>query len=264
MYKFKGKYQDLLKSKFFSNLSSDKFFKYASLKEHQNELSNGFIKLNITDERTIEYHPTFEQIEAINYFIVNEERIYQEVFNQVRQTILPTEKTYYDIKDYNNDELNYWFPKLDSIEDLKEVLGFSSIGIDIAYRNKVALTNLNFEFSANEEHGLTIVFERDKFLAYGQTSGYDHQGIMSEREFKEYLNKLNKKHPLQIWEAENESGKLKPWQERANQYYPFGLIYENRPKELIMYLKRNKEYAEQEIDKLIENSIWHKRTEITE
>lgn len=261
-FKFKGDYQDSIESKFFYKLSSDKFFKFESLKQHQKELINGRIKLHITDERTVEYDPAVEQLTAINYFLENEEEIYNQVYKLVKEKILPKEQTHYNTDDYDEEELNWWFPNLNSVEGLKEVIGFRTLRIDILYRNKIALTYLDFEFSADEEHGLTIVFEGNKFLDYGPFGGFDPKNMLTVNEYEEYISNLNRKHPLQIWEPQNKYGKLKDWQIRANKYYPFGLIYEDRREDLTEYLINNKTIAISQIDELIKNAEWHKRTEV--
>ena len=178
-FEFKGEFQDLIESQFFCALNSDKFFKYESLKTHQEELQSGNVKLHITDERIIDYDPAIEQINAINHFLNNEEIIYQQVYKVVKEKILPNEKSYYSQDDYNAEELDWWFPELKSIEDLQQVLGFRTLRIDILYRKQIALTYFDFEFSADEEHGLTLVFEGNKFLDYGPFGGFDPQNMLS-------------------------------------------------------------------------------------
>ena len=262
-YEFNGKWKMEIELEFFPRLNSDKFYRYETRSSHKILLSKGKVPLSITDERTINPDPEPEQINAINFILNNEEKIYKSVFKNLKEIIIPDAKKDFDLEDEDEETIEFWFPNLQSIDDMKKCLGIGGIGIDIEYRNEIAWTSYMFDFSAEEEHGLVMTFEGDKFLDFGTIGGYTHEKIMTEKEFRKYVKKLNLKHAFQIYEPNLKYGVLKPWQKSANGYYPIGILREGKKDELIEYLENNPQIAIEKMDVMLRNSEYLKLDEIT-
>ncbi len=215
------------------------------------------IALYITDERDFYPYPTKEQINAIEYIANNELLIFNKVCDTMRGKIIP-----------------HWF-KVDSDytmdlgvvlnptnEQIKNYIGLTNLSIDIHYVNNTALVNYYFQSIFDTEHGLCMTFQNDNFLDFGTIGAYTHENIMTNEEFEIYIEKLNKRYPTTFYLPDSETGKLKPWQESANSYYPFGLLHENRNDELIKYLKENPNILKENIKKLIEIGNFHKKYDL--
>lgn len=262
-YEFNGNWNSTIELMFFTRLNSDKFYRYETRKSHRKLLELGKVPLSITDERTINPVPEEEQINAINFILNNEEKIYQAVFKNLKEKIIPDAKRDFDLDAEDEETKEYWFPKLQSIDDMKKTLGIGGIGVDIEYRNGIAWTSYMFDFSAEEEHGLIMIFEGDKFLDFGAIGDYTHERIMTKEEFSKYVEKLNRRHPYQIYEPNSKYGILKPWKIRANDYYPIGILREGKKEELINYLINNPQIAKEKMDVMLRNSEHLKLDEIT-
>jgi hypothetical protein len=253
-YEFNGKWNSTIELEFFTQLNSDKFYRYETRISHKRLLESGRVPLSITDERTINPDPEEEQINAINFILNNEEKIYQEVFKNLKEIIIPDAKKNFDLDNEDKATVEYWFPKLQSIADMNKTLGIGGIGVDIEYRNGIAWTSYMFDFSAEEEHGLIMTFEGDKFLDFGAIGDYTHEKIMTKEEFRKYVEKLNRRHPYQIYEPNSKYGILKPWQIRANDYYPIGILREGKREDLINYLTNNLQIAKEKMDLMVRNA----------
>lgn len=261
-FEFTGKWKFEIESKFFSKLNSNKLFRHESFDEHRALLNKLKVPLNITDERTLKPDPEIEQINAINFILNNEEKIYQSIYRNLKEFVIPETKKHFDLENEDMETVNYWFPKLSSPEDMKNTVGILGISVDIEYRNDIAWTSYMFEFSADEEHGLIMNFEGDKFLYFGELDT-SHSQIMTKDEFNKYVRKLNKSHPAQIHEPDPKYGVLKPWQIDANDFYPIALLREERNEELFNYLLDNPKVAKKKMDTLLNNSTALKYDRIT-
>lgn len=261
-FEFIGKWKFDIESKFLSKLNSDKLFRHNLYAEHRSLLNKGKVPLSITDERTFNPEPEIEQINAINFILNNEEKMYQSIFENLKENVIPETKKYYDLGNEDKETLDYWFPEISSPDDMKKTVGILSIYIDIAYRNGIAWTGYMFEFSADEEHGLLMTFEGDKFLYYGERDA-SHKQVMTKDEYDKYIEKLNRKHPTQIYDPDPKYGSLKPWQLDANDFYPIALVRENRKEELFNLLLSNPIIAKHKIETLLNNSKALKFDEIT-
>ena len=261
-FEFTGKWKFEIESKFFSKLNSNKLFRHESFDEHRALLNQLKVPLNITDERTLKPDPELEQINAINFILNNEEKIYQSIYRNLKEHVIPETKKYFDLENEDKETIDYWFPKLTSPEDMKNTIGILGISVDIEYRNDIAWTSYMFEFSADEEHGLIMNFEGDKFLYYGERDA-SHSQIMAKDEFNKYVKKLNKSHPTQIHVPDPKYGTLKPWQVDANDFYPIALLREKRSEVLFKFLSGNPIIAEKKMETLLNNSKALKFDEIT-
>lgn len=262
-YKFKGKWTDQIESIYFSQLNSDKFFKHEMWEKHKVILENGRVPIVIKDERTVTPDPTSEQINAINFILNNEVKVYDSVFQNLIRTVYPNAKKYYDLENEDEETVKYWFPALNSISDMENTLGIMEIEVDIEYRNEMALTHYVFEFSGEQEHGLKMTFDGDKFLGFGDRDDDTMRKILTESEYLNYQQKLQIKHPLQIYKSDSKYGVLKPWQEYSNDFYPIALLKEEMNEELFNYLVRNPIIAKEKMDTLLNNSKALKFNEVT-
>lgn len=215
------------------------------------------IAVYITDERDFYPYPTKEQISAIEFIANNESVIYNKVCDAMREKIIPY---WYQIdSDFTTDLGIILNP---TNEQIKNYIRLTNLSIDIHYISDTALVNYYFQSIFDTEHGLCMAFQNDIFLDFGTIGDYTHEKIMTTEEFNIYIEKLNKKYPTKFYFPNPETGKLKPWQESANSYYPFGLLHENKTNELIKYLYENPNILKESIKKLIEVANFHKKYDL--
>lgn len=257
-YSFKGNWKDELELNYFTRLDSNKF--NSSPKDL---LKSGKVPFLIWDERTMNPDPLEEQINALNFILKNEEKVYKSLFNSLKEVIIPDAKKYYDLENEDEEIIQNWFPKINSIDDMKEIVGIYEIQIEMQHKNGIAWTSFLFDFSADQEHGLKMTFEGDNFLNFSDSDGNTLKEIMTKHDYQKYQESLVINYPYQIFKPDSKYGVLKPWQAYANEYYPIGILREGRKQELIDYLSNNLEVAKVEMETLLVNSTQLRLDEIT-
>ena len=159
---------------------------------------------------------------------IRDRYIYESVFNSLIKVVLPEEKKHFDLEDEDEEMIQYCFPELNSITDMKKAVGIEWIEIDWEYRNGIAWSKFGFAFSADIEHGLVMAFEGDTFLHYGGIGGYTHEKIMTKEEHNSYWEKWKEPYLIKFYEPHPKYGLLKPWQEDSNNSYPTNILREGR------------------------------------
>lgn len=233
-FEFKGQWFEDIKLEKLSTIN------YSSYYGKRN--NNSLIRVSIVDERNYYPYPSIEQIAAIEYIMNNEEEIYHSIYKALKNTIYPVGICHYEGET----------PSLNSAGDMSNIIGLSGIVIDIYSNAGIAWTTYYFDYLFDTEHGLSIVFQGNNFLDFGQIGGYTYENIMSKEDFNMYVERLNVRYSLQIHKPNLITNKLKPWQIRENEYFPFGLIHAERFEELIKYLIDNPEQKNKNLEHLIE------------
>lgn len=246
-FEFKGDWETSIESDYFWQLNSEFFFRLDSGIESRRIkyqlLQNRKIKLIICDERNDNIDPEPEQLNTINYILNNEEEIYNKVFESFKNKIV-------------EDFISYPFLLLDGqtfhlierIEQLPNHLGINDITITNFYDADYALFTINFEFDGNYENGLSMVFNRDKFLIHDEKSMLSYQGLVSDQQYKKKAEIWYSKPMNKFYEIDEKFGKNKPWKQEANWNYIRCLINSENNRELITLIDQGKIKTNEKMD----------------
>lgn len=195
-------------------------------------------KILIEIEDEIDYNPDPEpaQIKALEFILRNEEQLYGKIFKVLKDIVVPEmiANPDYELEDYD-------IPELQNIDDAKKFIGLTCIVIDVYYSCGKALTCFYFDFYLEEEHGLCMIFRESEFLGYCGIGDYPPDGITPESDLEDYIKRTNRDTPFEIIKPHKKYGKLKPWQQSSNDYYPNRLIRADRDEEVIEFLKSNED-----------------------
>jgi len=235
-----------------SKLNSDRFYKYEIRQSHKEKLLNEKVPVTIYDEHTENPDPIPEQISAIDWIVDNQNEILKTVFNDLINIVWP-----HYIKIWKNDSENeYSYPKISNYQELDKALGIDSIGIHCDKADGISYYSMFFSFCTDEEHGLALIYHKNRLIDFGGIGDVDNKKILEDQgiSFDDWFDirmKLKEKKILKLYTPHPKYGKLKPWQESDNKYFPFGLLHANRIEDLISYLKSNNDLAKQIIPDLI-------------
>lgn len=258
-FKFKGDWVEQIELTKLSKLNSDKFFGYDGTKNQKELLSKSLITVRIDDEIDDNPDPRIEQINAINFILNNEDGILNSIFLAMKNVIYPFWKLVPDM------EINdYWFPKLEGMDDLYNILGMSEISISNILKDNLAYSIFYFRFSVDMEHGLAIVMYGDEFVEHESIGDLSFEKTVehSTGSYEDYIAKINKRPELKIYDPHPKYGKLKPWQITANEYYPFRLLHNDRNEELKIYLNNNPDALKKIGANLLQVANYYKKIEI--
>lgn len=237
-FEFNGDWKIKIDSKWFCNLRSELFFPRNSglhwKQEVYNSLSNGKIIVEINDERNDNIEPEIQQINTINYIIENEELIYKNVFNAFKNKVVEDYKSYeyYPIEEQT-------FHLIQSIDQLPNHLGLIDVTITLCYESDYAFYILNFEFDGDWEHGLSMIFNRNQFLSYGETGSVSYKEYISDEKYEDLIRKINKSPENKFYSINNKFGKNKPWKNEANEYFIKKLIRDGLNEEIFNLIEQD-------------------------
>lgn len=224
------------------------------------QLQRGFIGVTIEDAHTSDPDPLPEQVQAIHWLQQNEAAVLQTLFVSLRDVIYPYYKALMDADGER-------FPPLETIADLKRAIGVPAVEISTWHREGLAYMSLSAKFSADAEHGLCFILHGNRLVDYGDVGGVDSRRVAEDCgvDYESFLDRENQRdleRELQLYTPHPKYGKLKPWQEQANHYYPFGLLHNNRPADLKQYLEAHPEIVQQDGARLLAVAVLHNRHEI--
>jgi len=245
-FEFKGDWETLIDSEYFCQLKSEIFFRLDSGIESRrinyHLLRSKKITLIISDERNDNIEPEQEQLNTINYILNNEKEIYNKVFESFKNKIVEAFKSYpyFPFEDQT-------FHLIERIEQLPNHLGINDITITNFYDGNYALFTINFEFDGDFEHGLSMVFNRDKFLRHDEIGSISYEGLVSDEHYKMMVEIWNTKPEYKFYEINEKYGKNKPWKQEANWKYISGLIKNENDEELITLIEQGKIKADEKL-----------------
>lgn len=260
LFQFNGNWSFLLSLPGLAALNHESFLPRDSQNALHTQLQNGLVGVTIEDAHTSDPDPLPEQVHTINWLQQNEAAVLQTLFVSLRDVIYPYYKTLMDADDES-------FPPLETIADLKRAIGVPFVEISTWHREGLAYMSLSVQFSADAEHGLCFVLHGNRLIDYGDVGGVDFRRVAEDCgvDYESFLDRENQRdleRELQLYTPHPKYGKLKPWQEQANHYYPFGLLHNNRPADLKQYLETHPEIVKLDGSRLLAVAILHQRNEI--
>ncbi len=230
-FKFTGDWNTVLSLDKLTLLQNDRFFQYS--KDIKEKLANKLAELNIIDGFQHNPDPSNEQLEAIRFIQTNEQLILQRIFEYVKDVVYPFMKTMVD-----NEE--WFFPKLETIIDLENVLGLISIDLLQESKDSISYYAINFEATWDDEHGFHILFHKDKILDHGEAWLFDLKKVCEDcgADYEKTI------HDFMYWDEtindfiipNPKYGKLTPNQIRANETLPYRLIKNKQEGKLLEYI----------------------------
>ena len=177
-----------------------------------------------------EIEPYQEQINTINFIIENQESIIDKLLNRIWENWKEIHLDY-SIDDYNE------FPEITSKNDLKKIIGITTIYIHPLYKNRYSYYGLEGNCMWDEEHGLGFINHKERIIEFGGAEEADAGGRETsnnpenQRPKEPIVPKLYGKHPT--------FGNFKPSHKEANADYPHKLIEKNLVNEFIEYIEIN-------------------------
>lgn len=246
-----------------AQLKSNRFYKYETRRTHKEKLDGGLVTIRIYDEETDEPDPREEQIRCIDWIIANQSQIWRRLYISLNEKVFPYYLALWN--DDPNDE--YRYPKLNSIDNLPEAIGMDSIGIHFDHKDNISYYTMYFSFCTDEEHGLAVTLHRDRMINFGSIGDMDNRKVIEDLglNYDDWLNdRLSRKEKktVQLYSPHLKYGKLKPWQESANKYYPYGLLHADRDSDLINYLRDNPTVRNEELESLIQIAERNKKHDL--
>ncbi|MBJ2176278.1 hypothetical protein JBL43_18650 [Aureibaculum sp. A20] len=228
-YRFNGDWKFKLELEEFSEIFT--FDSIDALKWKRDQ-----IDIKILDVHNENPCPESEQINAINYVIINQEKIVEEVFKIVRDQLIP----YY--KSILGDDSETFIP-IKSKEDLSNYLGISSINIFNHFKNDIAYVMLYFNsFRCDSEHGINLIFHKDRFIGTHEDfkEAYEDIGLDYKETLREISNKNQKQFEnkdYKFHESTSDRYSLKPWQQQENSIYPFRLLQTDQQDKFVAFME---------------------------
>ena len=201
-------------------------------------------------EYTIEIHDEFDNNPDLSS---NQIRTLENLQKESNQNII-LNNLYYYIREIvyphyqefiSEDEYPGTFPKLDSIANLKDVIGLDHLILLRFGKGDSNYYNLMFETSLDEEHGIGFVLHENSIIEHGEIGGIMHEKVAAHMgitydEYSNYQSKIQTPPTNEYQIASEKYGKLKPWQENVNSSYHHYLYRNNRDRELIEYIDSNR------------------------
>lgn len=206
-------------------------------KDH--DANNGVFGMTIYDAHNFNPDPEKEQITTINYLTnpQNQKEIIKSIFHFSRDVIYPQYKEYLSEEEYPE-----CYPSLNTAKDLYNLIGINEVLIYNLQKEGFAYYVLGFNSCLDYEHGLYLTLHKSRILDHAQMGDLDQKkiyedlGLNYEEHIEEYHEKEKNKE-LKTYNPHPKYGKLKPWQETANHYYPFGLLHRKENDKLFEFLK---------------------------
>lgn len=202
---------------------------------------------------SIEPDPLPEQLTTANFILNNEKLILESLFEHIKDIVFPFLKTLIDDEEY-------CFPPLHTSDDLQKVLGIYDITIPELHKDGFAYALLNFNFSADNEHGISFLIHKNRIVEYNEIGSIDYDKIYEElgingREFEENWNNLSREIRHEFYTPHLKYNKLKPWQLDSNQSYLSNLLGNHKNEEIIKLIDSINLTPNQNLDNYFELNL---------
>ena len=259
MFEFKGDWVTKINLKEFSILNNPEYSSDTNL------TSKGIFELEIFDVRNDSPDPETFQINAIKYLekTDNQKQILTSLLDYCRDTIYPHYKEFMWEEEYPE-----CYPKLENEEDLYKLLGINRIIIKRIDKDEFAYYILDCSSCLDYEHGINITLFKDKVIDHGED--WDDQKVCEHKgiDYKTYNDKAIEefnRRDLVLTQPNSKYGKLKPYQEEQNEFYPFGLYHDGQFDKLINELENGViANSNNVMARLLPLSIFHEKENITQ
>jgi hypothetical protein len=230
-FKFNGDWETVLNLDKLTLLRNDKFFEYS--KDTKEKLRQGIVDMTIFDSHDYNPDPSNEQFQAIRFIQENEDLLLHKMFSYVKDVVYPFMKTLIDDEEW-------WFPKLESVSDLENVLGLTSIQILTLNKDSVSYFTINYNATWDNEHGFHILFHKDRILGHGEAWGFDTKKVCEDcgADYEKIIYDFNHwDETIFDFIAPNPKyGKLTPNQISSNERLPYRLIKKKQEEKLLHYI----------------------------
>lgn len=214
---FKGQWRFPVKIPSLARLRSDRFFKGLNRPKELALFANGEVMVSFADNTSPDPDPLPEQLAAFDALLKEEDALLQGLLVAVRDEIFPVYLA-------GMDDEPECFPTLSSVEDLDQALGMQEVRILRLNRDGIAYVELSFEFSADEEHGLSVIMHKDRLVEFGGHGDLDYLKTRADsgEEIKPYNEYVEEQYALLQasdrgpFLPHSKYGVLKPSQAEAN------------------------------------------------
>jgi hypothetical protein len=214
---FKGQWRFPVKIPSLASLRSDRFFKGLNRPKELALFEAGEVMVSFADNTSPDPDPLPEQLAAFDALLNEQDALLQGLLVAVRDEIFPVYLA-------GMDDEPECFPNLSSVADLDQALGIQEIRILRLHKEGIAYVELSFEFSADEEHGLSLIMHRDRLVDFGGHGDLDQlktradsgEEIKSYNEFVEEQHALLQASDRGPFMPHPKYGVLKPSQAEAN------------------------------------------------
>ena len=215
-FEFNGNWTPKINLEILTKLGSDYMFNPTHhLKWIRNlhaDHKNKIIQFRIDAARNDNDIPEPDQLNAIDFILNNESKIYHQIFTNLKTIIYP----FYS--DLFGEDLQLEFP-LDKIDALPEVLGLIEIQVHQISKNNVAWCTYMFKWKGEQEHGLSMLFEGDHFLKHAPAGDMWFEDLLPEEELKTLSEAWNKEMPKKLYYPNPQLKSYKHWQlEQTNSF----------------------------------------------
>lgn len=126
--------------------------------------SNGDVTISLSEEGRDDSPATEDEKKFVGWFIDNSSNVISSFLNIMLQAY-PEIKSGY-IEEYG-DEVIDLFPQIDYAEDMKTVMGLVTIHIHNIAKDGIPIIGLEFGCNWEDEHGLGVLFWKDRILDIG-------------------------------------------------------------------------------------------------
>lgn len=187
-------------------------------KHHEaDDTDPGILTVTIEDDLSDNPDPLPEQLAALRFIFENQEAIAKAVIERTAAE-LPEIVTNYGLED----EPVYQNP---GEEQIRSIINFSSITIKLVSKNGVAYFDLTGNCSWDDDHGLEILFHRERIVSYGDISGSTLWDAVKDNDTYEAVkDRMRQPSVPKKYQPHPKYNKLKPAQQDANETYEYYLI----------------------------------------
>ena len=233
LFEFKGDFHTRIILKEFARLDN------SILGRYDNDLEKGEFGLYIDDQQNMDPDPSQEQMNAIHFLQEHQNEILESVFHFCKEKVIPDYKKFMPVEDYPEA-----YPKLESVDDLPSFIGVNEIMIKTSKRDNHAYIVLGFTSMLDIEHGLYIIMHQLRAIDHGTMGDLDYDKMVEDykvvkKSGGEQTIPMEEPKIEGLIEAHPKYGKLKPWQESYNLYYPYKFVREDRLEELKQFIEKH-------------------------
>lgn len=226
---FKGKWKFELSLPKLASLNKDIEFNSSDL-PHKDT-----VKITIYDKLDDNPDPTEEQLATITWIQNNESSLLESIYKIIKKTVYPLYK-----KEIGYDPI--FFPSIRSVDDLPKIISQPFIDIQRAVKDGYAYFSIYFEQFTADSHGFGVNMHKSRTFDFGAYGDHDYKkvakdiGVSLEDFFEKHL-RTSRNGELKLHSPHPKYGKLKPWQQDANEYYPYRLLHTSKIDQLIEYIE---------------------------
>ena len=240
------------------NLELPEFSAYFSEASNPHYYPNKNLRIEIQDDLSENPDPKPEQLKTLQYILENQKIIVEKACQKVLEEMPQIIHNYNleDERDYENL----------TIDDIKERIQITSICIQLDTKDGYAYYDLFGNCRWDDEHGLNLLFWKDKPIWFGQIDGSSGWEAIKDNGTYEQVKEAQKnfvRTKPKLFVPHPKYGKLKPSHQAANKYYPLDLMRQNLYDEFINHINQS-QYEQSKLQELFREALQDNRKEIIE